>query len=446
MNVGCKGYQNMDRRDFFRVGGASLFGMSLADFYRAQAQSVGKPGPKGKQMILIWMAGGPPHQDMFDMKPDTPPPYGSELKQGKTNVPGIEFCELMPRLAKNADKFTILRSVGIGNEKWEHSGGLYWLCGNPRTKDTPKYPMYGSVVAHERPALPGLPTFVAFGHYYDTGDAAGDLRNNYLGPAFDPLTFKPGDTKNEVGAMLTPPAHLDLSALKKREALLTKLDQQLRKLDAAGPVIAGLDQYQQSAFDLLRSPKLRDAVDPKKLDAKDIERYGKTEHGNMALCARRLIEVGVPFVFVPWPGWDMHGNITAGCKQVLPKVDALIASLLEDLHERGLLQNTIVTVLGEMGRNKIYKDSAYSGPPGRDHWGTTQFVLVAGGGFKQGMVLGKTDKTSLRVVDNYYSPISYGRTLYHLLGIDPDKELYTTTNRPMKIIMDDAPLIKEVIA
>jgi len=436
----------MYRRDFFRAGGASLFGMSTADFFRARAAAPSKPGAKAKQMILIWMAGGPPHQDMFDMKPDTPPPYGSELRQGKSNVPGMEFCELMPRLARNADKFTIMRSVGIGSEKWEHSGGLYWLCGNPRTKDTPKYPMFGSVVAHERPAPKGLPTFVAFGNYYDLGDSPGDLRNNYLGPAFDPLTFKPGDTKNEVGAMLLPPAHLDLSAMEKRENLLKSLDQQLRKLDAADPIIAGLDQYQQSAFDLLRSPKLRDAVDSKKLNLRDVERYGKNEHGTMALYARKMIEIGVPFVFVPWPGWDMHGNITEGCKNVLPKVDALLASLLEDLDARGLLENTIVAMLGEMGRNKIHKDSAYSGPPGRDHWGTTQFVIVAGGGFKQGMVLGKTDKTSLHVTDNYYSPISFGRTLYHLLGIDPDKELYTTTNQPLKISIDNAPLIKEVIA
>jgi len=437
---------SLTRRDFFRAGGVGLFGMALADFFRAKANAAGKKGPSAKQMILLWMAGGPPHQDMFDMKPETPPPYGSELKQGKTKVPGMEFCDLMPRLAQNADKFSILRSVGIGSEKWEHSGGLYWLCGNPRTKDTPKYPMYGSVVAHERQPIKGVPTFVAFGHYYDTGDAAGDLRNNYLGPAYDPLTFRPGDARNEVGAMLTPPAHLDLSALQKREKLLRSLDQQLRRLDAAEPLITGLDQYQQSAFDLLRSPKLRDAVDPKKLDPKDVERYGKNEQGTMALYARRMIEAGVPFVFVPWPGWDMHGNITAGCKQVLPKVDALLASLVEDLHGRGLLESTVVVALGEMGRNKIWKDPAYSGPPGRDHWGTTQFVFVAGGGFKSGMVLGKTDKTSLCVVDNYYSPISFGRTLYHLLGIDPDKELYTTTNRPMKIIVDEAPLINEIIA
>src|SRR5437016_2369160 len=200
MIPGCPGYR-LSRRDVFRVGGASLFGMSMADFFQAKAHAAGKKGPPAKQMILLWMAGGPPHQDMFDMKPETPPPFGSELKQGKTKVPGMEFCDLMPRLAQNADKFSILRSVGIGSEKWEHSGGLYWLCGNPRTKDTPKYPMYGSVVAHERQPIKGVPTFVAFGHYYDTGDAAGDLRNNYLGPAYDPLTFRLGHSRQHHGGL-----------------------------------------------------------------------------------------------------------------------------------------------------------------------------------------------------------------------------------------------------
>jgi Protein of unknown function (DUF1501) len=443
MNTGCTNYR-LARRDFFRAGGAGLFGLTLADFFQARANAAGKAGPKAKQMLLFWLAGGPPHQDMFDLKPDTPPPFGSELKPIKTKVPGIDICELMPRLAQTTDKFSILRSVGIGNEKWEHSGALYWLTGNPRTKDSLKFPMYGSVTNKELPAPPGLPGFVAFGHYYDTGDAAGDLKNNYLGPAYDPMTFKPGDAKDEVGAMLTP--QLDLSRVEKREALLKSLDGQLRRLDAAEPLIAGLDQFQQNAFDMLRSPRLREAVDLKKFDDKTLHRYGRNPVGTSALAARRLLEVGVPFVFVPWPGWDFHGDITGACKRTLPTLDAMLSSLLQDLDDRGMLETTIVTVLGEMGRNKIYKDPAYSGPPGRDHWGTTQFVLVAGGGFKNGMVLGTTDKTSLHVTDKYYSPVSFGRTLYHLLGIDADKELYTTTSRPVKIIVDDAPLIKEVLA
>jgi hypothetical protein len=439
----CAQYRRFARRDFLRIGGAGLFGMSMVDMLRA-ADHRKAESPRAKQMILVWLNGGPPHQDMFDMKPETPPPFGSEYKPIKTNVPGIEFCELMPQLAKVADKFSILRSVSIGNEKWEHSGGLYWLCGNPRTNDSAvKNPSYGSIVAKVNPAPRGLPTYVSFGEYKDSGD----LAQHYLGPAYDPLMFSPGDERDEIGQMLTPPAQLSLEDFGEREALLQSLDGQLRALDAAEPLIAGLDKFQQSAFDLLRSPTLRDVIDPQRLDPRDQERYGKTSDGAMMLAARRLVEAGVPFVFVPFsPGWDFHGSVTISCKNKLPPLDAALANLLQDLDDRGLLETTIITVLGEMGRGPIWKDPAYSGPPGRNHWATTQFVLVAGGGFKQGMVLGKTDARAQYVTHDWYSPVSFGRTLYHLLGIDADRELYTTDGRPVKIIMEDAPLIEEIIA
>jgi hypothetical protein len=442
MQHGCENYRQLTRRDFLRVGGAGLFGMTLADFFRARAQASGRNTPRARSMILIWLAGGPPHQDMFDMKPDTPPPFGSELRPTRTNVPGIDFCELMPRLAQMADKFSILRSVGIGNERWEHSGGLYWLTGNPRIRDSIKFPMYGSVLAKERPGPRDVPSFVGFGPYRESGD----LHINYLGPAYDPMVFQPGDARDEVGAMLAPPVQLDLPTLQRRENLLRTLDTQIRQLDAAEPLIAGMDQFQQSAFDMFRSPRLREAVDPRRFELRTWERYGRNTHGTNALAARRLVEAGVPFVYVPWPGWDFHGSVTRACQTNLPILDAMVSSLLQDLHDRGLLDTTIVTVLGEMGRNKIWKDPAYSGPPGRDHWGTTQFVLVAGGGFRSGMVLGATDRTSLQVTDKYYSPVSYGRTLYHLLGIDPEKELYTANGRPVKIISEEAPLIHEILA
>lgn len=443
-NLGCQQYRRLARREFLRVGGAGLFGMSLVDMLRAaEPRKDGSPA-KAKQMILIWLNGGPPHQDMFDMKPDTPPPFGSELKPIKSNVPGIEFCELMPQLAKVADKFSILRSVGIGAEKWEHSGGLYWLTGNPRTNDSGlKSPMYGNVVAKVRPAPQGLPTYVSFGPYKDSGD----LQTHFLGPAYDPLMFAPGDPKDEIARMLTPPAQLTLQQLDDRETLLKSLDGQLRLLDRADPVIEGLDKFQQGAFDLLRSPALRKVLDPQHWDPRDVERYGKGKDGAMMLAARQLVEAGVPFVYVPFsPGWDFHGSVTKSCEKKLPPLDAALASLLEDLEARGLLETTIVTLLGEMGRGPIWKDPAYSGPPGRNHWSTTQFVLVAGGGFKQGMTLGRTDARAQYVTHDWYSPVSYGRTLYHLLGIDPDRELYTTEGRPVKIIMDDAPLIHEVLA
>lgn len=443
ISTSCQQYQRFARRDFLRIGGASLFGLAMTDLLRAAQPDKG-PAPKAKQMILIWLNGGPPHQDMFDMKPETPPPFGSELKPTKTNVPGIEFCELMPRLATIADKFSILRSVSIGNERWEHSGGLYWLTGNPRANTgTVKNPMYGSVISKIHPGVKGLPSYVSFGPYKDSGD----LQTNFLGPAYDPLMFSPGDARDEIGRMLTPPAQLSLAELDDRDALLRSLDRQLRTLDAAEPVIASLDKFQQGAFDLLRSPTLREVIDPQRFDPRDLQRYGKNKDGAMMLASRQVIEAGVPFVFVPFaPGWDFHGSATKSCLQKLPPFDAALAALLEDLDDRGLLASTIVTVLGEMGRGPIWKDPGYSGPPGRNHWATTQFVLVAGGGFKQGMVLGKTDNRAQYVTHNWYSPVSFGRTLYHLLGVDANRELYTTDGRPVKIIMDDAPLIHEVLA
>ncbi|QDU92475.1 DUF1501 domain-containing protein [Lignipirellula cremea] len=443
-NSGCQQYRRYARRDFLRIGGAGLFGMSLVDLIRAAEPRGAESTPRAKQMILVWLNGGPPHQDMFDMKPDTPPPFGSELKPIKTNVPGMEFCELMPQLARIADKFSILRSVGIGAEKWEHSGGLYWLTGNPRTNDSGvKNPMYGNVIAKVKPAPRGLPTYVSFGPYKDSGD----LQTHYLGPAYDPLQFAPGDPKDQIARMLTPPAELSIQQLDDRESLLRSLDGQLRTLDRSQPLIEGLDKFQRGAFDLLRSPALRKVLDPQQLDPRDVERYGKSKDGSMMLAARQLVEAGVPFVYVPFsPGWDFHGSVTKSCEKKLPALDAALASLLQDLDDRGLLDTTIVTVLGEMGRGPIWKDPAYSGPPGRNHWSTTQFVLVAGGGFQSGMVLGKTDARAQYVTHDWYSPVSYGRTLYHLLGIDPDRELYTTEGRPVKIIMEDAPLIYEALA
>jgi hypothetical protein len=242
--------------------------------------------------------------------------------------------------------------------------------------------------------------------------------------------------------MLVPPAGLDLSAIERREKLLKSLDGQLRDLDALDPTVAGLDRFQQTSFNLLRSPKLREALDLGKEDAKVADRYGKNSHGRRVLAARRLVEAGVPFVYTHFESnWDHHGQNFKACRSKLPNVDNAVASLLEDLDARGLLQKTLVAVLGEMGRTpKINKSS------GRDHWGTCQSIFLAGGGIKGGTVVGATDKHAAYVTDRYYKVESFGRTVYHLLGIDPDRTMYTLEGRPLRLIVEDAPLIKEAIA
>lgn len=440
-NHACREFRTLGRRDFFRIGGAGLFGLTLPDLLRARSLGAGSSAtsPRADHMIVVWLGGGPPHQDMFDMKPEAPPEIRGEFQPIRTNVPGLEVCELMPRLAKVADKTTILRSVGIKSESWEHGGGQYWLTGNPRkTGQTPAYPMYGNVVSKLRPTAQDLPTFVAFG---DIDNHAYGLKHNYLGPAYDPIVMNPTDAADQVRNMLVPPPGLELTDFDGRNGLLKSLDKRFRQAERTDALVSGLDKFQQTALDLLRSPKLREALDLDREDPKSAERYGKS-WGRRVLAARRLVEAGVPFVYTHFESnWDHHGGNFTACRSKLPNVDNAVASLIEDLDERGLLDRTIVLLLGEMGRTpKINKGA------GRDHWGTCQSVLAAGGGFARGTVVGATDAHAAYVTDKYYKVESFGRTIYGLLGIDPDQTLHSTENRPHKLIVEDAPLIREALA
>ncbi len=450
MQPGCESFRRLNRRDFLRIGGASLCGVGLLDLVRARAAAVGRPGPRATQMICVWMAGGPPHTDMFDMKPDSPVDYRGEFRPIRTNVPGLDVCELMPRLSRLADKYTILRSVTTMNRPGDHARApMYWLTGNPRLPSgTPQYPMYGSTVTRLRPGPAELPTFAVLGkidHHINNAIAP-----SFLGPAYSPFIFDPVQARDDIARMLTP--QIELPALRRDVDLLHAVDGALRRQDALDPLIAGLDRYQQTAFDLLRSPRLREAVDLSRESPANRQRYaagdlprtrypaGDTRH---FLLARRLIEAGVPVVHFSFGYWDWHGeNFVAG-RQQIPMFDAALSALLEDLDQRGLLETTIVLALGEMGRKPQCGTAAGAG---RDHWDYAQFVLCAGGGFRRGTVVGATDRRGEQVTDAFYKVESFGRTLYHLLGIDPDTTVTTMSNRPIRLIAEEAPLIREAIA
>ncbi len=402
-------------------------------------------------MICVWLAGGPPHIDMFDMKPDAPEDYRGEFKPIQTNVTGLQICELMPDLARLADKYPIIRSVTTENKPGDHPRApMYWLTGNPRLPSgTAQYPMYGSVVSKMQPGADDLPTFAVLGKIdHHIGNA---IASSFLGPAYNPFIFDPTQAKDDIARMLTP--QMELPSFERDADLLKAVDNKLRRQDALDPLISGLDQYQQTAFNLLRSPKLRQALDLGKEDAKTMDRYLRknptdkldyTNDGNVKhfVLARRLIEAGVPIVHFSFGYWDWHGgNFTSGRRRI-PQFDGALAALIEDLDVRGLLDQTIVLALGEMGR--MPKCGTKQGA-GRDHWDYAQFVLAAGGGFKGGAVVGATDKKAERVVDGFYKVESFGRTLYHLLGIDPDTIVNTQGNRPVKLIAEDAPIIKEAL-
>ena len=438
------------RRDFLRIGGLGLCGVGALDVLRAHAAPASNA--KAKHMIVCWLGGGPPHTDMFDMKPDSSEEYRGLFKPIQTNVTGLQVGELLPELAKRADKYTVIRSVSTLNKPGDHSQApLYWLTGNPRlTTGSDEYPMYGSVVNKLRPGPADLPTFAVLDEIdVHTHNA---LARNFMGSAHAPFIMNPLKDKDAVTKMLTP--QLDVPALDKNADLLKALDTKLRRDDAQDELIAGLDQYQQTAFNLLRSPKLRQALDISREPVKSVERFLRNKPAKAKypigdplhfLLARRLVEAGVPVVHFNLGYWDWHGdNFTAG-RQQIPMFDAGLAALLDDLESRGLLDSTIVLALGEMGR-KPKIDSPKAAGAGRDHWDYAQFVIAAGGGFNRGCVVGATDKLGERVTDTFYKVESFGRTLYHLLGIDPDTVVNTPTNRPVKLIVEDAPLIKEALA
>src|SRR5436190_2656547 len=439
----------LPRRDFLRIGGASLCGVSLLDVLRANSQAADAPTPKAKQMIVCWMAGGPPHTDMFDMKPDSGTDYKGEFKPIKTNLPGLDVCELMPSLAKIADKYTVIRSITTMNNPGDHSRApMYWLTGNPRLPSgTEKFPLYGSVISKVRPGPPELPSFTVLGkidHHINNS-----IASSYLGPAYSPFIFDPLASKDDIAKMLAP--QMELPAFAKQTELLAALDQRLRRQESVDPLIAGVDKYQQTAFDMLRSPKLRAALDLSKESEETIKKY-KTGHlekyrypsGDPLhfLLARRLIEAGAPIVHFSLGYWDWHGeNFVAG-RQQIPMFDNALSLLLTELDERGLLDTTIVLALGEMGRKPKCGTEKNAG---RDHWDYAQFVLAAGGGFKLGCIVGATDKLGEQVTQNFYKVESFGRTLYHLLGVDADTIVRTQNNRPVKLILEDAPLVKEAL-
>ena len=446
MNFGCPRFRSFSRRDALCLGGATLFGLTMPDFLRAKEQETSGTLPaRAKQMVCVWLGGGPPHRDSFDPKPDAPAEFRGSYKTIQTNVPGIQLSELMPRMAKVADKYTIIRSCTTGDSRADHGkDSNYWLTSNRRrVPQTPKYPTYGSVTSKMRQAPDGVPSFVVL------GSASDYLTDSYLGPGVAPLTFSQQQAK-AIRAMLTVP-QVNLPSFGRQADLVKALNAQRRKLDEFETLLAGRDQFQQKAFDLLRSAKMAEALDLNKEDPQNKERYGavasnKARGGRGAcesvLLARRLIEGGVPFVHLRFLSWDFHGDNDGGCNTNFPSTNMAVASLIEDLDERGLLDTTIVALLGEMGRTPWPQGGKGKGS---DHW-PTQFVVLAGGGFKGGNIVGATDKHAAQVVKDQYSVESFARTIYMQLGIDPDHELSTASGRPIKIVTQDAPVIKEALA
>jgi hypothetical protein len=428
VHVNCDGIR---RRDLLRAGSLGLLGLGLADLLRLEARGAVDPAKRGKSAIFIYLDGGQSHLDSWDMKPDSGDIAG-EFKPIDTNVPGLRICEHMPKLAAQADKYAVLR--GVKDAIGVHGRGMQLVRTGNRPRASLVYPDLGSVISKEFGAPPGVPPFVSLPLRVTnaTTETAG-----YLGVAYRSFAVA-GDASApdfSVRALSTPRG-MSQARVEARRSLASALDSAFRGVELHNENLDGMDRFYQQAFDILRSQPTREAFDLAREPDALRDRYGRTGIGQSCLLARRLVEAGVRAVTIDFGGWDTHqNNFTSMKNDLLPPWDAALAALLEDLHDRGLFESTLVFSAGEMGRTPAINANA-----GRDHWGTAMSMVVAGAGVRGGQVVGATDDQGARVTDIAGTPEDVAASCLKALGIDHQKEFDTSTGRPIQIVRDGAPI------
>jgi hypothetical protein len=441
-------HSGVSRRSFVQLGVAGLASLGLPGLMRLKEASAKGGNPsKDTRVILIWLDGGPSHMDLYDMKPNAPAEYRGMWRPIRTNVPGMEISELFPRQAKVADKFSIVRS--IWHNDGDHFGGAHrMLTGRPGATGANtmgRYPSIGSIATKVTGARrPGMPPYVAVPHASSVGIRPGYFGANYLGQPHDPFETEGDPNAREFKVRNLQLAQgLTVDRIGDRRSLLRSFDTLRRDADAKGTFEA-MDKFEQQAYDLVTSAEVRKAFDLSSEDEKLRDRYGRNSWGQSTLLARRLVEAGVTFSTVLMGGWDHHWNLKEGMETLLPRVDAAVSSLFEDLSSRGLLQKVSVVICGEFSRTPRMNDGSGQGTPGRDHWGNSMSVVMGGGGLKGGVVVGSTDPKGEAPVDRPLTPQDFHATLYHVLGVDPYVQFTDPNGRPVPAI-DHGEVIKELL-
>ncbi len=407
------------RREVLKVGvlGAAF---SLSDHLRLSAA---KPD-EGRSAILVFLGGGPAHQDTFDLKPQAPPEYRGEFSPIATAVPGVEICEHLPQLARRADKYAVIR--GITHNLAAHSLGTRYLMTGNRPSPVVQYPMYGSVVSREFPAAEDLPSFVSIDRPIEGP--------GYLGPEYGPLSTgeKPRFGQPFRVRGITLGDGLTVEKYRSRRNLLTDIDTAFTGFESLDDTVRGLDRFSEQAYRIIGSPAARDAFDLSLEPTAEVDRFGRHEYGQSVLLTTRLIEAGVRFVTVLLEGWDTHSdNFNTLGRQLLPNLDQSLSALLDRLDSRGLLESTAILVTGEFGRTPKVNERA-----GRDHWARASCALMAGGSTKAGQVIGATDANAEGPSGDGYTPDDLAASFFQNVGIDPKKEYRANVGRPITLVRD----------
>ncbi|HEV3257612.1 MAG TPA: DUF1501 domain-containing protein [Gemmataceae bacterium] len=459
------------RRDLLRVGGSAVFGITLGNLFGLQAATAaegtgGGPGfGKAKSVILLYLQGGPSHLDLWDPKDNVPDNVRSVFKPIATRLPGVRVTELLPKFAKVIDKVTLIRSmhytpIGLFN----HTAAIYqMLTGYTADKVSPSgqleppspkdFPNIGcNIVRLKPPTVPMLPYVMMPRPLQESGVVGKAGTAGFLGRAFDPYYLYPPGDDMDMGKMdkikiddLQLRSDVSAGRLQRRAKLRTVITEGMPALEKATAKY-DLDKYYGKALGLVLSGRARNAFDLGKESKEMRDRYGRNTFGQSCLLARRLIEAGTRFVEVNWPkvansdnhSWDVHTGLSKRMKdQSAPMLDAGLATLLEDLDQRGLLSETLVVAVGEFGRSPqrgVSTSGNENNDDGRDHWPYCYTACIAGAGVKRGFVHGKSDKTASGPLENPVHPKELLATIYHSVGIDPGTMVLNHLNQPRELV------------
>jgi hypothetical protein len=417
------------RRDFLKVGALGLGGFLLPDLLRARAaQAAAGQSARNTSVVWLWLGGGPTHVETFDPKMTAPAEFRSVVGAVKTNVSGVEVGGVFPKVAACADKLAFVRSFAHANSG--HGGGTHFVmtgydfppadAGQPQVK-----PGLGAVLARHRGAnnpLTGLPTYVRLGATYGDGPA-------WLGAAYAPFDTG-GSARNNMNLRVTE------DRLSDRQSLLKTFDSLDRQIDKSG-LVQGLDSFEAQAFDLIRS-KAREVFDVSRESPRTRDQYGPGL-GQQMLMARRLCEGGAGFVTLHFGGWDMHGAIAQGMKQLGPQVDRAVAAFVEDCADRGLDKDVLLVITGEFGRTPRINQSA-----GRDHWAPLSTLALAGGGLKMGQVVGESTAKAEVPKTTPITPQDLMATVFHVLGVPQELQYKDPSGRPTPMVNGGKPIAELV--
>jgi len=431
-------FRKPSRREFLYTGLIGGLGLTLGDFFKLQAAQTSTPGivappTVAKSIIHIFMPGGWSAQETFDPKPYAPIEYRGPLGSIDTKLDGVRFSEHLKETAKIADKITVVRSMTHGEAA--HERGTHNMFTGYRPSPALQFPSMGSVVSHELGSRNNLPPYVCVPN--TPNEFAG---SGYLPTAHGPFSLG-GDPANAGFAVrdLNMHAGINPERFDRRRNILSTVDEHFRTMEKSDSLDA-MDSFYQAAYALVSSADAREAFNLAAEPEAMRNKYGRNDAGQRMLMARRLVEAGVRFVSMTYGGWDMHAKIQDGITRSLPPFDVAYAALIRDLDERGLLDSTIVMVTSEFGRTpKINKDA------GRDHWPRVFNIVFAGGGFKRGSVYGTSDPTGSEPDQDPLTVENMAATVYHQLGIAPEKKLIAPGNRPIDIVRNGT-VVSELLA